>query len=211
MRDRELVRRACRLGVPEDLAGLGVDGEQVRVDGAHEERVAEDGQSAAHAAAARAGLRRGLVLERPEGAAGDGVERDDLIRALHGRALQRVEHAVHRQRGRLELLQRPGLPDPLQLQVLHVGRRDLRELAVALVEDRSRVAQPVLRLLVGAKQAVERHLLSEQGATQDNHKGHKERTRKPKSFVRVFGLCGSASRAVAIVGHGFTLPFNDTR
>ena len=102
---------------------------------------------------------RRLVLERPEGAAGDGVERHHLIRALHRRALQRVEHAVHRQRGRLELLQRPGLPDPLQLQVLHVGRRDLRQLAVPLVEDRARVAQPVLRFLVGAQQAVERDLL----------------------------------------------------
>ena len=166
MRNREFVHRARRLGVPQDLAGLGVDGEQVRIDGAHEERIAEDRQSAAHAAAAGAGFRGRLVLERPERAAGHRIERHHLIASLHGRALQRVEHAIHGQCGRLELLQRPGLPDPLQLQVLHVRRRDLRQLAVALVEDRSRVAQPVLRFLVGAQQAVERHLLSEERSSQ---------------------------------------------
>ena len=58
---------------------------QVRVDRAHVERVAEDRQAAAHAAAARARLERRLVFERPERPAGDGVERDDLVDALDGR------------------------------------------------------------------------------------------------------------------------------
>ena len=154
---------------------------------------------------------RGLVLERPERPAGDGVERDDLIGALHRRALQRVEHAVHRQRGRLELLQRPGLPDPLQLEVLHVGRRDLRQLAVPLVEDRSRVAQPVLWFLVGAKQAIERDLLRRTSSR--NHEVAPTEAQSAKATKRRRPIApSSCSRARSSwFSHGVTLTFNDTR
>ena len=134
--------------VPDDLARLRVDRDQMRVDRAHVERVAQNRQPAAHAAAARPRRDLRLVLERPERPAGHGVERDDLIDALHGRSLQRVEHAVHDERRRLEFLERLRLPHPLQVEVLHVGRRDLRERAEALIEQRPRVAGPVLRLLV---------------------------------------------------------------
>ena len=112
--------------IPLDFAGLRVDRDQVRVDRAHVKRVAEDRQAAADAAAAGPRLEHRLVLERPERPAGYRVERDDLIHALYGRPLQRVEHAVHGERRRLELLERLRLPHPLQLEVLHVGRRDLR-------------------------------------------------------------------------------------
>ena len=87
------------------------------------------------------------------------VEGDDFVDALRGRALQRVQHAVDDERRRLEFLERLALPHPLQLEVLHVGRRDLRQRAVALVEQVLRIRQPVLRLFLGVLNAVERHLL----------------------------------------------------
>src|SRR4029434_7898782 len=122
VRDRVLVPGAGGLDVPEDPAGLGVDREQVRVDGPEVQRVAENRESAAHAPAARTGVHGGTILRRPIRTAGDAVERNDLIDAPDGWSLHGVQHAVDGQRRGFEFLERPGLPNPLQLGILDVLR-----------------------------------------------------------------------------------------
>ena len=67
-------------------------------------------------------------MDTPEHATGRGVERDDVV----GRWT--VHDAIDHQRRGLELLERARLEDPLQLEVLHVVRRNLRQGTVALTE-----------------------------------------------------------------------------
>ena len=179
VRDRVLVHRPRGLSVPDHPARLRVDRKQVSIDGAHEERIAEDRKSATDAAAARPRLRRRGVLERPEHAASHSVERHDLVPSLDRRALQRVQNPIDGQCRRLEFLERPGLPDPLQLQILHVRWRDLRERAVALVEQRSRVRQPVVRLAIGAEDSLERDLLRPE---RSGHRDDGERNGQPADY-----------------------------
>src|SRR5207237_8545112 len=98
MRDGVLLRRllADLLDhvIPENAAGLRVDGDQMRVDRAHVERVAENRETAADAAAAWARFEQRLVLDMPERPARDRIERDHFVDALRGRALQHVAAAV---------------------------------------------------------------------------------------------------------------------
>jgi hypothetical protein len=115
------------LRVPDDLAGFGVDGEQMRIKGAHEEGVAEDGESAVNPAATRVAVSGVGIGQSPEDAAGNRVERVDVVGGLDG-----VENAVDNQCGGLELFGGLGLPDPLEIEVLDVGGSDLVEQAVAL-------------------------------------------------------------------------------
>ena len=96
------------------LAGLRVDRDQVRVDRAHEQRVAENREAAVDAAAARPRLERRACIrgpERPAGAASSAT-------TSYAGGLHRVQHAVDDQRRRLEFLERLRLPHPLQLEVL---------------------------------------------------------------------------------------------
>ena len=87
--------------------------------------------------------------EGPEDPAGHGIERHHIVGRLDG-----VENAVDHQRRRLELLERPRLPHPLQLEILDVGRSDLRERAIALAADGSGIGEPILGFLVGMQDAV---------------------------------------------------------
>ena len=169
-RQRERVTR-LRLGdrlVPDRLAGLGIDRDQMAVDRSHEQRVAEDREPAVDAAAADARQRRDPRRVDPEHASGGGIERHDVVRRQH-----RVHDAVDDERRRFEFLVGLGRParleHPLQLQVLHVRRRDLRERAVAVAGQVPGVRQPVLRFLIGAENAVEGDLraCSDAGARDD--------------------------------------------
>ena len=145
-----------RLGdgrIPQRLPVLGIDGDQMRVDGAHEQRVAQDRQPAIDAAAAGARRLRHRKLVGPEDPSGGGIESDHVVGSL-----DRVHDPVHHQRRGFELLERSRLIDPLQFQVLHVLRSDLRERAMTLAHSGTGVGQPVLRLLVGAQDAIEGNL-----------------------------------------------------
>jgi hypothetical protein len=102
----------------------------------------------------------------PEHAARRGIERNDVVRRLH-----RIENAVDHERRRLELLERARLPYPLQLELGDGLRVDLIEPAVALVVDRARVAQPILRLALGAQDSIERDLRFERQADDQRHEG----------------------------------------
>jgi hypothetical protein len=107
------LRHLC---LPQELAGLRVERHEMRVERAHVDHVAEHGDAAIHAPTAVARVRQVLVRERPVRAARHRIERHHVVRRLH-----RIEDAVHDNRRRLVLLERLGLPDPLELEVLDVG------------------------------------------------------------------------------------------
>ena len=153
MRDGVALLGLGDVSVPQRLAVLGVDGNQTRVDGAHEERVAGDRDSAIHAPAAEPCKRRRCVVVGPEHPPGRGVERDDVV----GR-LDCVHHAVDDQGRRLEFFERARLEDPLELQIPDVVLRDLGEGAVALAEHRAGMRQPVVRLAGGVEETLPGHL-----------------------------------------------------
>src|SRR4029453_17159742 len=119
----------------------------------HEKGVAKNSQAAIDAAATEARERRGRVRKHPEHAARCSIERHDIVGSLYG-----VHHTVYDERSGLELLEGPGLEDPLELEILDVGRRDLRQLTESLAHERAGIGEPVLRLLVGAEDVVERNL-----------------------------------------------------
>ena len=164
--------RAADGDVPHQPAGLRVDGQEMTVERAHEDRVAENRDAAIHAAAAGAGQRRRAIRVGPEDASGRRIERHEIVRRL-----DRVHDAVHHQRRRLELLERLRLEDPSELEILHVGGRDLGQRAVALAHHVARIRQPVLRLRRTTKDAVEGDLRAEsyrQPRDHRNHKGHED-------------------------------------
>src|SRR4029453_14633055 len=101
-----------------------------------------------------------------------GIERHDIVGSLYG-----VHHTVYDERSGLELLEGGGLEDPLELEILHVGRRDLRQLTVSLTHEGAGIGEPVLRLLVGAEDAPERRLGLRRGVDGEEYKGCDEQER----------------------------------
>src|SRR5579862_3727394 len=67
---------------PEGMAAFDVDGHKVRVEGTHVEGVAQNRQAAVVRAAAYRHFRIVVVVIDPEHPAGDGVERDYVVRPL---------------------------------------------------------------------------------------------------------------------------------
>ena len=160
------------LRLPDRPSALCVDGHDVRVKRAHEKRIAEDRQPAIHLAAAyRQALRQHIVIN-PEHASGFGVERDGVV----GR-LREIHDAVDDERRGLECLQRLRLKHPFQLEVLHVGGRNLLQRAVALAHVGAGIGEPVLRLGRGFGNAIRRNLGAECHSGQRQHHGGSERTR----------------------------------
>src|SRR4029453_12813936 len=131
----------------------------------HEKGAAKNSQAAIDAAATEARERRGRVRKHPEHAARCSIERHDIVGSLYG-----VHHTVYHERSGLELLERPGLEDPLELEILHVGRRDLRQLTVSLTHEGAGIREPVLGLLVGAQDSLERHLGLRRGVDAEEYK-----------------------------------------
>jgi hypothetical protein len=106
----------------------------------------------------------GSIGIRPVYAAGSRVERDDFVRGR--RRLHGVHHAVDHQRRGFEFCRAvhcAHLQNPLQLEILHVVRCDLTQQAVALIEKRAAIGQPVLRFFVGVENPFERDLLGGDG------------------------------------------------
>src|SRR5580692_2143939 len=64
--------RVGHLGIPQQLPVFGVDGYDVRVDGSHEQRVAENREAAVYASAAQAGLWRRTIRVDPKDSARGG-------------------------------------------------------------------------------------------------------------------------------------------
>ncbi len=88
----------------------------------------------------------------PEDLSGRRIERDDVV------ALRRVHDSVDDQRRRLVVVEPSSLEHPLQLEILDVCRRDLRELAVALAHVAAGIRQPVLRFLLRVQEPIRGHL-----------------------------------------------------
>ncbi len=109
------------LSHPEDLAGLGIQRDQVGV-GAHEkDAVLVNGNAALADVVAFVGR----VLVVPELMAGARVDRPDIVR--HGE----VQDAVDQDRRRLDAGVLSGLKGPGQAEIADVGGGDLGERAVA--------------------------------------------------------------------------------
>jgi hypothetical protein len=53
-------------------------------------------------------------------------------------------------------VERAGLEDPFQSEIPGIGRANLRERAMTLTVEIARIGQPVLRLLIRAKDPLER-------------------------------------------------------
>src|SRR5262249_7696477 len=88
----------------------------------------------------------------PDRFAVNGVERDYIVGALRG-----VHDPIDHQRRVLVLFERAGLEDPLQREIPGIRRGDLREPAVTLAAEIASIYQPILRLLIRAKDPLERN------------------------------------------------------
>ena len=143
--------RELRIGhrcIPKRLAVARVDRDQVRVERAHEQRVAVNREAAIVGAAADALVGRVVVAVLPEHAARLGVERQHVVGAL-----RQIHDAVDDERRGLPRAEHLALQHPLLLEVADVLRRDLSQRRVALARIGAGVGQPVLRLVSGANDA----------------------------------------------------------
>ena len=100
---------------------------------------------------------------RPVDTSGGGIQSDHIVRGLDG-----VHDSVDNQRRGFELLKGSSLKDPLQLEVFHILWSDLAKRAVPLAIVVSGVREPVVRLLIGAKDAVKRDLRPERASGDEN-------------------------------------------
>ena len=143
--------------VPDLLAGLGVERDEVGGQGGDEDLALGDRDAAVHVAAAQRHVerRRGPVL--PQDVAGPRVEGPDP--AVPARD---VHDAVDDERGGLERVRRlarvqahrAALEDPLGRELADVLLGDLVERAVALPVVGAVVGEPVLRLRAGVEDAL---------------------------------------------------------
>ena len=136
--------------VPDDLAGLGVEREQVCVGGGDDQVALIDRHVAVGEIAAvgqHLGRQRALVF--PDQVAGGAVERLHLVGIVED-----VDDAVVRDRGHLggTIGHRPG---PGHLQVLHIVLVDLLERAVAVAVIGAPPHQPI------AVRRIEQHLVGD--------------------------------------------------
>ena len=153
VRNRVARRRRRHLRLPDLASAFRVDGNQVRIERPHEQRVTENRDAAVVRATADDAIGVRCVAIDPERAAGDRVERHDVVRPL-----REVHHAVDHERRGLPVASDRRLIHPLELQVLDVGRRDLVEQAEAVTRVVARVGQPILRLGRRGGEALWRHL-----------------------------------------------------
>ena len=157
--------------------------DEVRVERAHEQRVAEDRDAAVVGAAADARVGRRRVAVLPEHPAGPRVDGHDVVGPLGD-----VHDPVDDDRVRLPGAEDLVLQHPLRLEVRHVGRRDLRERAVALAGVRAVVGQPVLRLGRGLEDAIGGDLLRLQRCADARRAAHEDR-REEREQRRMASLC----------------------
>lgn len=87
--DHIAVLRFADLGLPQQGPGFRLKRNDVRVQRSHEQRVAQDGETAVYFPAAVACLRQVSIHAGPDRPAGDSVERHDVVRRLNG-----IENAV---------------------------------------------------------------------------------------------------------------------
>ena len=103
--------------IPDELAGSRVDGQQVRIERAEEQPIAERRQASIRTPAPARCARCGCwcVLEGPEDFTANRVERHDIVGRLYG-----VEDSVDDEGCRLEPPSRLRCPQPSQVKLRDV-------------------------------------------------------------------------------------------
>ena len=173
MRQRVAARGIDDLLRKDHGSALRVERNQLPVDRSDVEGVAQDRETPVHAAAAHVDRAIKDMLVLPELASRHSVQGDNIVRHLHG-----VDHAVHNQRRHFELLERPRLEHPFQLQVADVVPVDLVEGRVMLAPVAAVVGEPVARLASCVQNPLEGHLRTERDAQQS------DTGRKDGGFIR---------------------------
>ncbi len=163
--------------VPDGLAVLRIDRDEVGVQRAHVQHVAVNGDAAVVGAAAHPLVGRVRVAVLPEHAPGPGIQRQHVVGALRD-----VHEAVHDDRRGLPGPEHLALQDPLLLQVPHVERRDLPQHGVALAGVPAGIRQPVLGFLRGTQQAIRCHLgvNTRRDARGESQRGHQQEVRRSR-------------------------------
>ena len=132
------------LRLPQTVAALGVERDELGIERAHEEPPAGDRHAAVVRPAAERGHRPHLVLVVPVLLAGGGVDRVDVV------VRRRQEHhAVDDDRRGLHRLDDLGLHDELDPQLVDVPGVDLVPRVVAELRVVTVRVEPVLRLAAG--------------------------------------------------------------
>ena len=183
MHDRIPGLAAFHLHLPPLAAGGGIDRDEIRVDGPHEQRVAKDGQPAIVIAAA-VDSPRGRMPVDPEHSSRRGIERDHVVRGRDG-----IHHAVDDQRRRLERRADARLIDPARHERGHVAGGDLRQRRVALVRVVAAEGEPVPRVtgrrekprVVDDARSLPHRRLAERQARRHENREHQRHARGPSS------------------------------
>ncbi len=143
-RFRVALFRIGDLRFPQQLAGLGVERDELGVDRAHEQLAAFDRDAAVVVAAADRDDRAELVLVVPEFLAGHGVDRVDVVER------RRQEHHAIDDDGRgFHRLQHGGLEDERRLHLADVSGVDLAPGVVARLIVAAVRVDPVLGVAAG--------------------------------------------------------------
>src|SRR6266849_1115566 len=152
-------REAVALGmlggayVPDNIAGLAVQRDVMRVQRRHENFITEDGKSAVDSPATWPNVRWEQALVLPDRAPGTRVQGIDAV-VLPGT----VHNSVHNKRRCFKFAPCHRLICPLGYERCGIRRIDLIQRTEAMPRIVSGVHQPVLWLLGGVEQPLESHL-----------------------------------------------------
>ncbi len=123
-------------------AGLHVERHQVRIEGRHEQPIAQHAEAAIDRAATQNHLVRQFTPVSPDLAARPRVDGPRVIVEAGD-----VDHAVDHNRRRLEGAEHTGLKRPLRRELMDVLRRDLRQRTMPLAIVGAGVGEPLGRVL----------------------------------------------------------------
>ncbi len=136
----------------------------MRIERPQKNFVAQNGDTAIHAAAARPNIRRQRALILPDRPAGARVQRVSAIILTCS-----VQHAIDNQRRRLEFSSGHGLICPLRHQRMRVRSINLFQRAESMTRIVAGISKPVLRLLGGVEQPLRRDLRPDRAAEKSAH------------------------------------------
>ena len=136
------------LDVPADASGLRIERHEVGVQGSHVHCPADDRHTPIRRPAAKAQLLRKPPLVMPQLGAGPRVDGEHVIPGGG-----QIDHAVDKQRRRLQAIRDAGLEAPHRHQALDVVPVDLRERAEAVARVVAAPHEPVVRVPLGVEQA----------------------------------------------------------
>ena len=131
---------------PADIAALGIERHQFRIERPHVERLAENGDTPVDLSTTDGQLRGKTMFIFPVAEPGPGVHGPDLVL----RECQE-HHAINDQRCGFKRRPHRELTDPLDLELVRVAVIDLVQLAKPLSVVLPRIGQPVPRIFRGSQ------------------------------------------------------------